>query len=27
MFGGEFLHTNAIEMAAAYMFHIVKNIP
>ncbi len=27
MFGGEFLHADPIEMAAAYLFHIVKNHP
>ena len=26
-FGGEFLHTDIFEMAAAYMFHIVQNHP
>jgi death-on-curing protein len=26
-FGGEFIHTNLAEMAAAYLFHIVKNHP
>jgi death on curing protein len=26
-FGGEFLHTNMFEMAAAYLFHLVKNHP
>ena len=26
-FGGEFLHKNLFEMAAAYLFHIVKNHP
>jgi len=26
-FGGEFLHANVFEMAAAYLFHIVKNHP
>ena len=26
-FGGEFLHGNIYEMAAAYLFHIVKNHP
>jgi death-on-curing protein len=26
-FGGEYLHTDIYEMAAAYMFHIVKNHP
>ena len=26
-FGGEFLHTDLWEMAAAYLFHIVKNHP
>lgn len=26
-FGGEFLHTDIFEMAAAYLFHIVKNHP
>jgi death-on-curing protein len=24
-FGGEFLHTDLFEMAAAYLFHIVQN--
>jgi death-on-curing protein len=27
MFGGQFLHTDIFEMAAAYLFHIVKNHP
>ena len=27
MFGGEFLHSDPVEMAAAYLFHIVKNHP
>lgn len=27
MFGGVFLHTDIYEMAAAYLFHIVKNHP
>lgn len=26
-YGGEFLHTDVFEMAAAYLFHIVKNHP
>jgi len=26
-FGGEFLHSDIFEMAAAYLFHIVKNHP
>lgn len=26
-FGGEFLHPNLFEMAAAYLFHLVKNHP
>jgi death on curing protein len=26
-FGGEYLHTNLFEMAAAYLFHLVKNHP
>ncbi len=26
-FGGEFLHTDLFEMAAAYLFHIVQNHP
>ena len=26
-FGGEFLHTDIYEMAAAYLFHMVKNHP
>ena len=26
-FGGQFLHTDLIEMAAAYLFHIVQNHP
>lgn len=26
-FGGEFLHTNLFEMAAAYLYHIVNNHP
>ena len=26
-YGGEFLHTDIFEMAAAYMFHLVKNHP
>lgn len=26
-YGGEFLHTDIFEMAAAYLFHIVKNHP
>ena len=27
MFGGEFLHADLFEMAAAYLFHIVSNHP
>jgi death-on-curing protein len=27
MFGGSFVHRNLFEMAAAYLFHIVKNHP
>ena len=27
MFGGEYLHKDIFEMAAAYMFHIVQNHP
>jgi death on curing protein len=27
MFGGEWLHTYPFEMAAAYLFHVVKNHP
>jgi death on curing protein len=26
-FGGEFLHTDVFEMAAAYLFHLVRNHP
>ena len=26
-FGGEFLHTDMFEMAAAYLYHLVKNHP
>ncbi len=26
-FGGEYLHTDVFEMAAAYLFHIVQNHP
>jgi death-on-curing protein len=26
-FGGQFLHTDLFEMAAAYLFHIVQNHP
>jgi death-on-curing protein len=26
-FGGQFLHSNVCEMAAAYLFHIVQNHP
>ncbi len=26
-YGGQFLHTDVYEMAAAYLFHIVKNHP
>src|SRR5688572_4842287 len=26
-FGGQFLHTDIYEMAAAYLFHIVQNHP
>jgi death-on-curing protein len=26
-YSGEFLHTDAYEMAAAYLFHLVKNHP
>jgi death-on-curing protein len=26
-FGGDYLHTNIYEMAAAYLFHIVRNHP
>ena len=26
-FGGQFLHADLIEMAAAYLFHLVKNHP
>lgn len=27
MFGGQYLHTDLFEMAAAYLFHLVKNHP
>ncbi|MDX1962302.1 MAG: hypothetical protein SFX18_04070 [Pirellulales bacterium] len=27
MFGGQFLHADIFEMAAAYLFHLVKIIP
>lgn len=27
VFGGNFLHTNLFEMAAAYLFHLVSNHP
>ena len=27
MFGGQYLHTDLCEMAAAYLFHIVQNHP
>jgi len=27
MFGGEFLHEDLFQMAAAYLYHIVKNHP
>lgn len=27
MFGGQFLHADLLEMAAAYLFHIVQNHP
>ena len=27
MFGGEFLHADLFEMAAAYLFHLVSNHP
>jgi death-on-curing protein len=27
MFGGQFLHSDIFEMAAAYLFHIVRNHP
>jgi death-on-curing protein len=27
MFGGRYLHANIYEMAAAYLFHLVKNHP
>jgi death-on-curing protein len=27
MFGGQFLHTDLFAMAAAYLFHMVKNHP
>ena len=26
-FGGKYLHSDLIEMAAAYLFHIVQNLP
>jgi death on curing protein len=26
-FGGQFLHTDLVEMAAAYLFHLVQNHP
>jgi death-on-curing protein len=26
-FGGEYLHTDVFEMAAAYLFHVVENHP
>ena len=26
-FGGDYVHTDVFEMAAAYLFHIVKNHP
>lgn len=26
-FAGEFLHTDVVEMTAAYLFHLVKNHP
>jgi death-on-curing protein len=26
-FGGEYLHTDVYEMAAAYLFHIIRNHP
>ena len=26
-FGGQFLHANLMEMAAAYLFHLVQNHP
>ena len=26
-YGGQFLHTDIYEMAAAYLFHLVKNHP
>jgi len=26
-YGGDFLHTDIYEMAAAYLFHLVKNHP
>ena len=26
-YGGEYLHTDLFEMAAAYLFHIVRNYP
>jgi len=27
MFGGQYLHADSFEMAAAYLFHLVKNHP
>lgn len=27
MFGGQYLHADVFEMAAAYLFHLVKNHP
>jgi len=27
MFGGQYLHTDLCEMAAAYLFHVVQNHP
>jgi death on curing protein len=27
MFGGSYVHQNLLEMAAAYLFHIIKNHP
>jgi death-on-curing protein len=27
MFGGQYLHADLFEMAAAYLFHLVKNHP
>ena len=26
-YGGDFLHTDVYEMAAAYLYHLVKNLP